>query len=339
MAAQEKTLPTPVTVSLTDLRDAPSQRDQNKYPDLVLFAELIVEAELLERPEVNYLVGWSLGKEKLKSGHYDTLKGSYYINCGSFWRDHVDSGDAIMDEAASNSDGKHHMPEYTAESVWPAETVLRGFRAACEELCCLIIDIAVSVARACDQFGEKKVEGYRQNCLEHVVRTSRTTKARLLHYFPSGTGERTSGGPTDPDDWCGTHLDHGCLTGLTSAMYVDEAHQQTSVGSGTGLNPLDELLSSPDPSAGLYIRSRSGQAVQVKIPKDCLAFQTGEALELMTKGRLKAVPHFVKGVANKAHVARNTLAVFTQPNLDEIVDENRDLDFGSFAKEIVARNT
>jgi hypothetical protein len=31
------------------------------------------------------------------------------------------------------------------------------------------------------------------------------------------------------------------------------------------------------------------------IPKDCLAFQTGEALQLITRGKFMAVPHFVKG--------------------------------------------
>lgn len=39
---------------------------------------------------------------------------------------------------------------------------------------------------------------------------------------------------------------------------------------------LEELDASPDPDAGLYIRARSGQMVKVIIPKNCLAFQTGE---------------------------------------------------------------
>ena len=240
------------------------------------------------------------------------------------------------------------MPEYTAPAVWPPEDVLAGFRQSCEELCKLIIDTAVLVARACDRFGEQNVQGYRAGCLEHVVRTSKTTKARLLHYFPSshdrGNNEKINGGEKEgEDDWCATHLDHGCLTGLTSAMYVDErveSPKQISPGNTPG--SLVELPSSPDPQAGLYIRSRSGEVTQVKIRKDCLAFQTGEALELMTKGRFKAVPHFVRGVRHVesgGKIARNTLAVFTQPNLNEIVDERTQKDFGTFSQEIVERNT
>ncbi|KAG9543420.1 hypothetical protein KCU86_g19605, partial [Aureobasidium melanogenum] len=120
-------------------------------------------------------------------------------------------------------------------------------------------------------------------------------------------------------------------------MFVDEAANPPRIDSAQ-VSPLPELSSPPDPAAGLYIHSRSGKVTKVNIPKDCLAFQTGEALEVITKGKFRAVPHFVKGAApgKGGQVARNTLAVFTQPNLWEMVDEKRD--FATFAKEIVERN-
>lgn len=110
---------------------------------------------------------------------------------------------------------------------------------------------------------------------------------------------------------------------------------------------MKELPSSPDPTAGLYIQSRSGETVQVRIPKDCIAFQTGEALQRITKGKFKAVPHFVRGVRpgvaggenQGGLIARNTIAVFTQPNLGEIVDLDQGITFGEFARGIVAKNT
>ena len=96
--------------------------------------------------------------------------------------------------------------------------------------------------------------------------------------------------------------------------------------------------------AGLCIRSRSGQTVKVAIPRDCIAFQTGESLERITRGRFKAVPHFVRGargpaVGGSRRIARNTLAVFTQPNLGEEVDTEQHITFGEFARGIVAKNT
>lgn len=222
--------------------------------------------------------------------------------------------------------------------------------------------MAVLVARACDQFAAKEIAGYPPGYLERVVSTSTTTKARLLHYFPEDPSDQPSplamsdeaanhGNDPDEDDWCATHLDHGCLTGLTSAMFVDESKSDPTVAApeiapaspdAPPLSPLPELDASPDPAAGLYVKSRTGQTVHVRIPRDCIAFQTGEALERITGGRFKAVPHFVRGARaalTEGRVARNTLAVFTQPNLDELVDMEQNITFGEFARGIVAKNT
>ncbi|KAF2846916.1 Clavaminate synthase-like protein [Plenodomus tracheiphilus IPT5] len=286
------------------------------------------QLEKLESPASKWLVGWSCGKETLKDGRYDTLKGSYYVNCAS----------AFEDQQKTIAEKYPSFPEYTAPNVWPSEELLPGFEETFRELCGLIIDIAVLVARACDKYAEANIEGYQNGYLEHVVKTSVSTKARLLHYFPSpeSTAQRPSESGGDEDDWCATHLDHGCLTGLTSAMFVDEAAHVPKTGSA--FSPLKELERSPDPKAGLYIHSRTGEVVKVSIPRDCLAFQTGEALEIITQGKFKAVPHFVRGAGAGigGKVARNTLAVFTQPNLWDKVDEHRD--FAAFARQIVEKN-
>ena len=205
------------------------------------------------------------------------------------------------------------------------------------------------VARACDRYAVTNVPGYEAGYLERVVTGSLTTKARLLHYYPeplsgsdlppasagAGDGGEANDDDDDDDDWCATHLDHGCLTGLTSAMYVDEsAHPSHWPPTSTKLLP--ELPSPPSRNTGLYIHSRTKTVTKIDIPRDCLAFQTGEALQLITKGRFKAVPHFVRGEKG-GRVARNTLAVFTQPNLGELVDADRGLTFGEFAREVVER--
>jgi hypothetical protein len=85
----------------------------------------------------------------------------------------------------------------------------------------------VLVARACDRYAEREITGYSKGYLEHVVKTSTTTKARLLHYFPVEVKE--GAGKADDDDWCATHLDHGCLTGLTSAMFINENRENPAI--------------------------------------------------------------------------------------------------------------
>lgn len=318
--------------------------------------------ERLTNASAKYLVGWSHGKESLRPGVVDDRKGSYYINCSFYNKNKEDGGDqqdqdADEDDDAQLKSDREKFPgfdEYTAPSVWPEEAEIPGFRASGQDLIRLIIDTAVLVARACDRYAEQEIQGYETGYLERVVQGSRTSKARLLHYFPSEEVVEGQGqGPekkekkgeeekdTVDDTWCTTHLDHGCLTGLTSAMFVDESSYSPSSPSKS----LTELPSSPDPTSGLYILSRTGEINKVAIPRDSLAFQTGETLQLITQGRFKAVPHFVKGVepANvadpNARIARNTLAVFTQPNLDEVVDLKTGLTFGEFARGVVKKNT
>lgn len=301
------------------------------------------ELARLENETAKYLTGWSCGKETLKNGQVDTLKGSYYANCVFYVDDALDRAQPTAAFSPAT------FPEYLSPNVWPAEAVLPGFRAALEQLCRLVIDVAVLVARACDRYAAQAIPDYPPGYLEAVVSTSTTTKARLLHYYPQDAGPETHDNDDNADDdWCATHLDHGCLTGLTSAMFVDEAAVDVRVPAGdhpagTTLPALAELDASPDPAAGLYITSRAGEVVQVKIPRDCLAFQTGEALERITAGQFKAVPHFVRGArpsqGSTGRIARNTLAVFTQPNLGETVDREQHITFGEFARGIVAKNT
>lgn len=248
------------------------------------------ELEKLEHPESKYDVGWSCGKETLADGRYDTLKGSYYAQ---------PIHDAELEAKARRL--YPDVPEFTSENVWPEESVLPGFEGVFEELCRLVVDVAGTVARNCDRFGVARLKGYRDGTLEGIVRGSVSTKARLLHYFPppppkdNAGEERPDSAMAIDDGWCATHKDLGALTGLTSQMFVDEAVHTPKAQADGSLPPLQELDKHPDPLAGLWIQDRAGRRTQVHIPRDCLAFQTGEALELITRGTFKAVPHFVKG--------------------------------------------
>ena len=256
----------------------------------------------------------------------------------------------------------HDYPEYTEPNIWPRESLLPGFRQTFEELCTLIIDTAVLVARACDRYAVAHIDVYEHGYLERVVKTSTTTKARLLHYFPpnhdsmsvqtsnasGASNDLQNGQPSavndeDHDSWCATHIDHGCLTGLTSAQYIDESKNPpilpNMVDALASLPALPYLSSQSFSSSGLYIHSRTSNITKVTIPFDCLAFQTGEALQLITDGKFRAVPHFVRagGVSNGSRVARNTLAVFTQPELGDVVNKKDGTTFGEFCQEVAGR--
>lgn len=173
-----------------------------------------------------------------------------------------------------------------------------------------------------------------------MVKISRTTKARLLHYFPADEPTELGHKQESPidDSWCATHVGCGALTALTSAIYVDESSRLPPWTEGK----LPNLPSAkPDPKVGLYIKSRTGEVVKVNIPESTLAFQTGLSLENVTEGLFKAVPHFVAAPrgGNGERVARNTLAIFMQPNVDEIIDKRSNVTFGKYANMIAEKHT
>lgn len=94
------------------------------------------------------------------------------------------------------------------------------------------------------------------------------------------------------------------------------------------------IVPSPSPASGLYIRTRGGDLTKVSIPVDCLAFQTGEALEVATGGKLRATPHCVRvGPAPGAEkISRETFALFMQPDIEQKLAPSKT--FGQFSKKI-----
>ncbi|KAJ9611382.1 hypothetical protein H2200_004566 [Cladophialophora chaetospira] len=290
------------------------------------------DLEALTDADSHYEIGWSHGKEALKDGRYDIMKGSYYIDCQSFF---------LKDPAVAAPGTKATRGAGT--NLWPPETAIPGFRATFEELCTLLIEVGALVARAIDKYANGHIPQYQDGYLEHVVRNSHTPKARLLHYFPptaaaSPTPSRLTESDSEDDSWCASHLDDGCLTALTSALYMDESRPLPPLIAGS-FPTLPILPQSPDPKAGLYIHARGGEVVKVDIPQECLAFQTGEALQMITNGRFKAVPHFVRGPSEAGTVARNTLALFMQPDIDEVIDKEKGTTYGEFVDMIVERHS
>lgn len=114
------------------------------------------------------------------------------------------------------------------------------------------------------------------------------------------------------DSWCGWHNDNSVITGLFSPMLLDATTGQPST-------------TPEDPKAGLYVQNRRCEVYKVHLPPDCIAFQLGEAAQIMTGGHLVATPHMVKG-SSVPEVSREQLAVFFEPDWDRVMalpDGNR----------------
>ena len=95
----------------------------------------------------------------------------------------------------------------------------------------------------------------------------------------------------------------GSLTGLVPAMYM---------------NSMGEQIDCPDQTAGLYIQSRSGDMVHVRIPALACAFQIGETSQIQSGGLLQATPHAVRS-STVPGVTRESFAVFLEPEFDALL--------------------
>lgn len=152
----------------------------------------------------SYSFGWSHGKENLQ-GQPDKSKGSYYNN--PQYDRPVDDEDLIA----------KHAP-FIHPNIWPSAD-LPEFENAFKTLGQIIVSVGKLLAKQCDRYVHARCSGYPQHKLEDVIETSRCCKARLLHYFPNASVEETA--DDSFSSWCGWHNDHGSLTGLTSAMFMD----------------------------------------------------------------------------------------------------------------------
>ncbi|KAL9648647.1 hypothetical protein ABK040_016277 [Willaertia magna] len=234
----------------------------------------------------NYSFGWSFGKEKF-NGKTDVLKGSYYAN-------------PHIDVPTEDAEVQEKYPFYCSPNIWPKDD-LPELEPAFKKMANLIVDVGLLIAKQCDKYVKKKCESYEEGKLYNTIEKSLNTKSRLLYYFPKSEEEKNVNEDVETDDgWCGLHLDHGALTGLTSAMYFREG----------------KIVQNDDPKAGLYIKGRKGQYIKAGYTSDQLAYQIGESAQILSGGYLEATPHLVRGPKG-SNFGRATLANFMQPRWDD----------------------
>ncbi|KAJ3257006.1 hypothetical protein HK103_004989 [Boothiomyces macroporosus] len=262
-----------------------------------------------------YMFGWSHGKE-IMNGKADFAKGSFYFN-------------PLHDVPASEDpEFAAKFVEYGRPNIWPPS--LPQMKHDLMELGQLIIKVGKLVALHCDKYISKKHPDLPPNFLQSMIEQSMIPKSRLLHYFPISKEDAEPTPDGSMDSWCGLHIDHSVLTGLTSAMYNDESDPSFPQVDTSNKDIQDALK-----DAGLYIKDKDEKFTQVKIPKEYLAFQIGEAAQVASKEALLATPHLVRGAAYP-NMSRNTLALFMQPNVDQELMPG--YTFHDFTKDIMARH-
>ncbi|KAJ3063900.1 hypothetical protein HDU98_000346 [Podochytrium sp. JEL0797] len=251
----------------------------------------------LEHPQSKHSFGWSHGKE-LMNGRPDIAKGSFY---------------AQIYEPERPKGFQTTFPAYGFKNVWPTPQDMNGdsLEEAFVALGKTITETGIHLARQMDAYLKSKHPTTPLSSLESALSSPQNChKGRLLHYFPV----TANASDTDNGSWCGLHLDHSLLTGLTRAIVSPEPPATTS---------------SP---SGLFVQLPDGSFTPVDIPEDCIAFQIGQAASVLSRGVLKATPHLVKA-GEVEGVERSTFACFLQP--DPEFELNEGLSFGRFSEEIL----
>ncbi|MGC6419079.1 MAG: isopenicillin N synthase family dioxygenase [Bradymonadia bacterium] len=156
-------------------------------------------------------------------------------------------------------------PEVYAENIWPENSV--DFRLSYLRMGARLHEVGVQLLQAIS-----RGLGLDESALSQAVEGGPHV-TRALKYL-SLNDEQINAGVL----WGEEHTDFNMLTLLPGGQFYDG---------------LDTPVASPDPSAGLYLRTRSGERVRGSAPSGALVVQVGQQLEILTGGRLLATPHVV----------------------------------------------
>lgn len=215
-----------------------------------------------------------------------------------------DGRDAYMGSFFSNPLSDSFLGEDGKQwrNAWPTDD-LPTLKPAVQDLSLTMKGVAERLARYLDVYVRGKLPSLRPDFFERTVASTPKVNSRLIHYYP--IREAFSG------QWTGWHKDIGMLTCLTPALYTNEQGEE---------------IAWSDPAVGLHAQTKDGEVVKVQVPKDCLIIQIGEAMEVLTGGVIKAIPHAViplryrRGGPEVMIVSRNSMALFIDPTHQDILD-------------------
>lgn len=218
--------------------------------------------------------------------------------------------------------GEEAHAAFYAPNQWPDKD-LPELRPRAREAAPFLVEVGRRLAAAVDRRCEERVPGYRPGTLSRLVREPTTCnhKCRLILYHEY---EDESQRAAAKGMWAPPHKDTCLLTVLVPGVFLATA----------GGGRLDEC---PDPEVGLYVRDLRGAVTHISAPPgvgECLFFQVGEALQVVSGGLFHATEHCVRGPPGPlAGYARASMAVFLQPHAHEELP----LPEGSSFAEVAAR--
>jgi len=196
-------------------------------------------------------------------------------------------------------------PTFYTRNLWPDED-LPQLKTQARGAAPFLVEIGRQLASAIDRRCKASFDGYEPGTLAGLVGPPEDCnhKCRLICYHEYADDAQRAKGK---GMWAPPHKDTCLLTALVPGIFLDAEGER--------------LAGCPDPEVGLYVRDRRGAIAQISAPADageCLFFQVGEALQIVSGGLYHATEHCVRGPPRAAAgYSRASLAVFFQPHAHE----------------------
>jgi len=216
-------------------------------------------------------------------------------------------------------DGIDPEPTFYTPNLWP-DNGLPELRERARAAMPALVEAGRQLALAVDRRCQAAFEGYRPGTLASLVGAPEACnhKCRLICYHEYSSEEQRA---KNKGMWAPPHKDTCLLTALVPGIFLDRE--------GEKIGPC------PDPEVGLYVRDRRGAIAQISPPLgagECLFFQVGEALQIVSGGLYHATEHCVRGPpAAQAGYYRSSLAVFFQPHAHEELRAPQGVSFSDIA--------
>jgi len=214
----------------------------------------------LEKPELNFNLGWGRGKSYVEN-QWEYLTGSFYAR--------------TLSENLQYPSDPEMEKKYT--NIWPDEDKLPNFKQDFLAIGRLMYEVQINLLRHIDKYLESIMPHFEEYMLSKTFTENTDCLGRLIVYYPPSSMDESIKKDVSKDNWCGWHRDFGLVTALTHALYFDE---KGTITKGV--------------KSGLLVKDRKGNINDIQFEEDEIAIQAGDVLYILTGGRIISTPHAVK---------------------------------------------
>ena len=162
----------------------------------------------------------------------------------------------------------------------------------------LFVDICAATAAACDALLFHRDGKEPHYVLRDALLSAGTAKARAVLYTVASSNDPDAEGAGDGSvgPLQAAHCDFGLFTAISSPLYTLSTSRDTLTSRGCeggSSSDVSDAFHRSFPHAGLTLLREGGVPLAVHVPRGFVAIQSGEAAQILSRGRIAAAAHSV----------------------------------------------